>query len=99
MQEEKRPGGKYLSAQGYTVLEVRLAGHATPSGELACTCWQAWLVSLNEQMVNQFFNSLNTRHKRLFWLENTGHSIVLDPLRDLAPGKINQSLNEVHLSP
>ncbi len=227
MPEEMRPCGIYLSAQGYTVLGVRLAGHATHPNDLARTRWQDWLVSveealailravcdrvvligqsmggmvallsaarysidgvvvistpyareddfrlrtvrlwssfipvihkgkmpltdlksdrrekeypaypffptrilaevedlksemraavaeikvpvlviqsksdpsLDEQNANQLFKSLNTRHKSLFWLENAGHSIVLDPQCDLAFEKINQFLNEVHLSP
>ena len=48
MPDEMRPCGEYLSAQGYTVLGIRLAGHATHPDDLARTRWQDWLVSVEE---------------------------------------------------
>ncbi len=225
MPEEMRPCGEFLSARGYTVLGIRLAGHATHPNDLGRTKWQDWLVSveegltilrascdhvvligqsmggtiallsttcypinaavaistpydreddwrlrtvrlwssfipvilkgkmpitnfkldrrekdypaypffptkilaevedlkkamhaalseiktpvlviqskddptLNEKNADQLFQTLKTPHKDLFWLENAGHSIVLDPQRDLAFNKICQFLDEVNL--
>ena len=227
MPEEIRPCGEYLSAQGYTVLGIRLAGHATHPDDLARTRWQDWLVSVEEGLTvlraacdhvvligqsmggviallsaarypidgavaistpydrdddwrlrtvrlwssfipvihkgkmpitnlksdrrekdypaypffptrilaevedlkramrvslpdikvpvlviqsrrdpsinvknpDHLFQTLKTPHKDLFWLENAGHSIVLDTQRDLAFEKICQFLHEVNLTP
>jgi carboxylesterase len=38
-----RPLGDFLADKGYTVLGVRLAGHATHPGDLAHTRWTDWL--------------------------------------------------------
>ncbi|MFN2149325.1 MAG: alpha/beta hydrolase [Anaerolineales bacterium] len=40
--------GMFLSNAGYTVLGVRLAGHATRWQDLARTRWQDWLASLQD---------------------------------------------------
>jgi carboxylesterase len=40
---EMRPLGDFLSAKGYSVLGVRLAGHATHPSDLAHTRWTDWL--------------------------------------------------------
>lgn len=226
MPDEMRPCGEYLSSKGYTVLGIRLAGHATHPDDLARTRWQDWLVSveeglsvlraicdhvvligqsmggmialltaarypnngvvvistpydrdddwrlrtvrlwssflpvihkgrmpirnlkldrreedypgypyfptrilaevedlkramrmdladievpvlivqskndplLNDQNAEHLYQSLQTHQKRLVWLENAGHSIVLDPQRDLAFAQIGQFLDEVNLS-
>ena len=48
MPEEMRFLGEYLHGQGYTVLGLRLAGHATHPRDLARTVWTDWLVSVEE---------------------------------------------------
>lgn len=40
---EMRPLGDFLAGKGYTVLGVRLAGHATHPRDLAHTLWTDWL--------------------------------------------------------
>jgi carboxylesterase len=46
--KEMRWMGEYLSSQGYTVLGVRLAGHATQPADLVRTRWQDWLASVED---------------------------------------------------
>jgi carboxylesterase len=46
MPEEMRYLGEYLHGQGYTVLGLRLAGHATHPRDLVRTKWVKWLVSV-----------------------------------------------------
>ncbi|HNB52083.1 MAG TPA: alpha/beta fold hydrolase, partial [Anaerolineales bacterium] len=48
MPEEMRDLGDYLHRQGYTVLGLRLAGHATDPRDLARTAWTDWLISVEE---------------------------------------------------
>jgi carboxylesterase len=43
---EMRPLGNYLSDQGFTVLGVRLTGHATKIGDLKRTRWEDWSASV-----------------------------------------------------
>ncbi len=43
MPEEMRPMGNYLAPQGFTVLGVRLSGHATRPEDLERTRWTDWL--------------------------------------------------------
>jgi len=43
MPEEMRPLGDYLVKKGFTVLGVRLAGHATHPDDLKRTSWTDWL--------------------------------------------------------
>lgn len=38
--------GRYLHASGYSVIAVRLAGHATTPEDLACTSWHDWYASV-----------------------------------------------------
>jgi len=46
--KEMRLLGKYLSAQGHTVLGVRLAGHATRIEDMHRATWQDWLASVED---------------------------------------------------
>jgi carboxylesterase len=48
MPEEMRALGEYLHGQGYTILGLRLAGHATDPRDLARTAWTDWLISVEE---------------------------------------------------
>lgn len=48
MPDEVRWLGDYLSAQGHSVLGLRLAGHATHPRDLAHTRWTDWLVSVED---------------------------------------------------
>jgi carboxylesterase len=48
MPDEVRWLGDYLSAQGHTVLGLRLAGHATHPRDLARTRWTDWLASVED---------------------------------------------------
>jgi carboxylesterase len=43
---EMRPLGEYLSNQGFTVLGVRLTGHATIISDLPRTKWEDWSASV-----------------------------------------------------
>lgn len=45
---EMRPMGEYLTAQGLTVLGVRLAGHGTSPEDMAKTTWHDWVASAAE---------------------------------------------------
>lgn len=46
--KEMRWMGEYLSAQGHTVLGVRLAGHATRPEDLVRTRWWDWVASVED---------------------------------------------------
>lgn len=46
--KEMRSMGKYLNVQGYTVLGIRLAGHATSMEDMRRTRWQDWLKSVHD---------------------------------------------------
>lgn len=46
--KEMRWMGEYLSARGYTVLGIRLAGHATTPSDLVRTRWEDWLASVED---------------------------------------------------
>lgn len=46
--KEMRWMGEYLARQGYSVLGVRLAGHATHPDDLIRTRWQDWLGSVED---------------------------------------------------
>jgi len=46
--KEMRWMGEYLSAQGHTVLGVRLAGHATRPEDMVRMRWQDWLASVED---------------------------------------------------
>ena len=46
--KEMRWMGEYLAGQGYSVLGVRLAGHATKPADLIRTRWQDWLASVED---------------------------------------------------
>lgn len=47
---EIRPMGEYLTAQGLTVLGVRLAGHGTFPEDMAKTTWHDWVASAEEDL-------------------------------------------------
>lgn len=46
--KEMRWMGEYLNGQGYTVLGMRLAGHATRPEDLIRSRWQDWLLSVED---------------------------------------------------
>jgi carboxylesterase len=46
--KEMRWMGEYLGNQGYTVLGVRLAGHATSPDDMARMSWRDWLASVED---------------------------------------------------
>jgi carboxylesterase len=46
--KEMRWMGEYLNRQGYTVLGIRLAGHATRPEDLIPSRWQEWLLSVED---------------------------------------------------
>jgi carboxylesterase len=46
--KEMRWMGEYLNQQGYTVLGVRLAGHATQPQDILRMHWQDWLTSVED---------------------------------------------------
>jgi carboxylesterase len=46
--KEMRWMGEYLHRQGYTVLGIRLAGHATQINDLRRIHWQDWLASVED---------------------------------------------------
>jgi carboxylesterase len=46
--KETRQLGEYLARQGYSVLGVRLAGHATQPKDLNRVRWQDWLLSVED---------------------------------------------------
>ncbi|MBN1264018.1 MAG: alpha/beta fold hydrolase [Anaerolineales bacterium] len=52
--------GQYLHQRGYTVLGIRLAGHATDLQDLARVHWQDWLHSVEDG-----FHMLSTRCDRV----------------------------------
>jgi carboxylesterase len=59
--KEMRWMGEYLGAKGYTVLGVRLAGHATRPDDMQRMHWEDWLTSVEDSYcllkgcVNQIF--------------------------------------------
>jgi carboxylesterase len=59
--KEMRWMGEYLANQGYTVLGIRLAGHATQPADLIRTRWQDWLTSVEDG-----YNLLRSDYTRLF---------------------------------
>ena len=46
--KEMRWMGEYISGQGYSVLGVRLAGHATQPEDLMRMHWQDWITSVED---------------------------------------------------
>ncbi len=46
--KEMRWMGEYLARRGYTVLGVRLAGHATQPADIVRTRWPDWLASVED---------------------------------------------------
>jgi len=48
MPEEMRPLGEYLAQKGFTVLGIRLAGHATHPNDLKHTHWTDWLDNVED---------------------------------------------------
>ncbi len=73
MPEEMRPLGDYLAAQGFTVLGVRLAGHATHPDDLRNTRWTDWLADVE----NGLSVLSKTCAKRILIGQSLGGMIVL----------------------
>jgi len=48
MPEEMLPLGEFLASGGYSVLGMRLAGHATHPSDLTRTQWTDWLVNVED---------------------------------------------------
>jgi carboxylesterase len=48
MPEEMLPLGEFLASGGYSVLGMRLVGHATQPADLIRTCWTDWLVNVED---------------------------------------------------
>jgi len=48
MPEEVRPLGEYLAKKGFTVLGLRLTGHATHPNDLKHTYWTDWLDNVED---------------------------------------------------
>src|SRR5258708_801901 len=46
--KEMRPLGEYLNRKGYTVLGVRLAGHATRPQDMIGSNWSDWTASVED---------------------------------------------------
>ncbi|MBE3038715.1 MAG: alpha/beta fold hydrolase [Chloroflexi bacterium] len=46
--KEMRWLGEYLNRQGYTVCGIRLNGHATKPEDMIRSCWQDWLLSVED---------------------------------------------------
>jgi carboxylesterase len=46
--KEMRWMGEYLAGKGYTVLGIRLAGHATNQKDMTRTRWEDWLASVED---------------------------------------------------
>ena len=46
--KEMRPLGERLSKQGYTVLGIRLAGHATTPDDMRHSTWRHWAASVED---------------------------------------------------
>jgi carboxylesterase len=61
--KEMRWLGEYLNQQGYTVLGIRLAGHATQPEDMIHSHWQDWLLSVEDG-----YNLLRTCTDRIFLL-------------------------------
>lgn len=59
--KEMRWMGEYLAGQGYTVLGIRLAGHATCPEDMMRTRWRDWLASVEDG-----WNILCTSSQRIF---------------------------------
>ncbi len=59
--KEMRPMGEYLNSRGYTVLGIRLAGHATHPQDMLRTRWTDWLTSVEDG-----YHLLRSHAKRIF---------------------------------
>jgi len=46
--KEMRPMGEYLNQQGYSVLGIRLTGHATQPNDLVKARWQDWIADVED---------------------------------------------------
>ena len=60
--KEMRPLGEYLANQGYSVLGIRLAGHATNIKDMRRTQWKDWLTSIEDGM-----NQLKSFTKEIYF--------------------------------
>ena len=59
--KEMLPVGEYLAEKGYSVLGIRLAGHATHITDMNRVVWKDWLTSVEDGV-----NLLQASTKRLF---------------------------------
>lgn len=66
--KEMRWMGEYLSAEGYTVAGIRLAGHATRPEDLLRTRWQDWLASVEDgwHLLNSALAYTPATQRRIF---------------------------------
>lgn len=66
--KEMRWMGEFLSAEGYTVTGVRLAGHATRPEDMLRTRWQDWLASVEDgwHMLNSALTYTPAAQRRIF---------------------------------
>jgi carboxylesterase len=60
MPGELRPLGNYLARNGFTVLGIRLAGHATHPNDLKYTRWTDWLDNVEDGLA--LLSTTCTRH-------------------------------------
>jgi len=61
--KEMRWMGEYLAAQGFSVLGIRLAGHATRTEDILRTRWQDWCTSVEDG-----FHMLRASTDRIFMI-------------------------------
>lgn len=59
--KEMRELGKYLNKKGFTVLGIRLVGHATQPNDMIRTRWQDWIASVEDG-----FNYLQNSCEKVF---------------------------------
>jgi carboxylesterase len=66
--KEMRWMGEYLSAEGYTVAGIRLAGHATRPADMLHTRWQDWLTSVEDgwHLLNTALTYTPATQRRIF---------------------------------
>ena len=62
--------GEYLSAEGYTVAGIRLAGHATQPKDMLRSHWQDWLASVEDgwHLLNAALTYTPATQRRIFVL-------------------------------
>ncbi len=80
MPEEMRPLGEYLAKNEFTVLGIRLAGHATHPDDLKHTRWTDWLEDVEDGLV--LLSSICTR--KVLIGQSLGGMIALTAAAQLA---------------